>query len=294
MSFIIVTGLIVVIISLIMTLTLFRSTNIKHANRYRRKRNMTQESSINSLSSISGSDDSSIEYVKVITKGHKSEEPRPSTQFNDSYSEDADVVLGLKERVNPVEKPLSKLSNKKDTNIAKDNNITKDNHITKDYDGKKSSQEGSSSSPLIVLYLKSPKERQYGGYELLQSLLSVGLRFGKMNIFHRHENKSGQGTVLFSVASAVEPGTFDLPKMGGYSCPGLTAFLSTSKLVNPQGAFDLMLETMNQLAEDLGGDILDEKRNPLTVEKISEIRQKIRTSKGSHESLIPRDKFREG
>src|SRR5271156_1565457 len=58
----------------------------------------------------------------------------------------------------------------------------------------------------VILFLRAPAGRPYGGYELLQSLLSCGLRFGEQNIFHRYEQRMGQAVVLFSVAAATHNG----------------------------------------------------------------------------------------
>src|ERR1700734_3046861 len=33
----------------------------------------------------------------------------------------------------------------------------------------------------VILFLRAPNGQQYAGYELLQSLMAVGLRFGEMN-----------------------------------------------------------------------------------------------------------------
>jgi cell division protein ZipA len=125
----------------------------------------------------------------------------------------------------------------------------------------------------IVLTLLAKPGLPYTGYELLQALLAAGLRFGKISIFHRHEKASGQGEILFSLASAVEPGTFELNRMGSFSCLGLTLFLRLRNF--QQGnkdvmqAFDLMMETARQLADDLGGEVCDEHRQLLTEEKIN-------------------------
>ncbi len=128
---------------------------------------------------------------------------------------------------------------------------------------------------LLMLYLMAPEHQPYNGYELLQALLSAGLRYGKMQIFHRHEQKTGRGDVIFSLASATSPGTFELPKMGGFSCTGLVLFFESAKVKNPRKALEIMIDTASQLAEDLGGDILDEHRHLLTEEKISEIMNKL-------------------
>jgi len=131
-------------------------------------------------------------------------------------------------------------------------------------------------SEYVLLHVMAPSEYTYNGYELLQSLLASGLRYGDMNIFHRHETKTGRGPILFSLASVNEPGTFELPKMGNFSCPGLILFMPLKHEPDPMIAFDTMLETAKQLIEDLGGDIWDEKRQPLNMDKITQIRARIR------------------
>ncbi len=128
----------------------------------------------------------------------------------------------------------------------------------------------------LVLHVMAPLDYTYNGYELLQSLLANGLRYGEMNIFHRHETKTGRGSILFSLASVNKPGTFELPKMGSFSCPGLTLFMPLKASPDPMIAFDSMLETAKQLVEDLGGEIWDENRQVLNMDKITHMRTKIR------------------
>jgi len=129
---------------------------------------------------------------------------------------------------------------------------------------------------VIVLYLMASEGSAYAGYELLQGLLAAGMRYGKQRIFHRHEHKDGRGTVLFHCASAVEPGTFDLTKMGAFSCKGLCLFFTASSVEEPLSTFDCLLETLDQLVEDLGGQVLDEKRVLLTKDRMVKYRQQIR------------------
>jgi cell division protein ZipA len=134
----------------------------------------------------------------------------------------------------------------------------------------------SSEPKIVVLHLMSAKNQAYYGYELLQTLLSYGLRYGKRNIFHRYEQKTGRGDVMFSLASAIKPGTFDLQKMGNFSCPGLVLFMTMDDAKDPMKAFELMLETADHLVEDLGGNVLDEHRQAFTTEKMMQIRKNIR------------------
>ncbi len=128
---------------------------------------------------------------------------------------------------------------------------------------------------LIIFNLLANKDRPYVGYELLQALLAAGLRFGKMQIFHRYQQLNGGGPIIFSMASIVEPGTFELSKMGGFVCPGLVMFLRVSQQHNLVESFELMLDTAHQLVDDLGGEICDERRQVLTDEQITEIRDRV-------------------
>jgi len=131
---------------------------------------------------------------------------------------------------------------------------------------------------IVVINVLADAERPYRGYELLQVLLTAGLRYGKMGIFHRHEEISGRGAILFSLASAVEPGKFDLSAMGALSTPGLTLFMQTANTNRPAEILSLMLETAHEISHELGGALFDDKRQPLGKEKIALWQSQLRKS----------------
>jgi cell division protein ZipA len=126
-----------------------------------------------------------------------------------------------------------------------------------------------STRDIIVLYVMAPVNQPFVGYELLQAVTAAGLRFGKMDIFHYQDDEKPEN-VLFSLCSAVEPGSFDIANMGALICPGLSLFMRISAVENSKTVFNLMLETAGQLADDLAGYVCDEKRQPLTDEKLHE------------------------
>lgn len=123
-----------------------------------------------------------------------------------------------------------------------------------------------------LIHVMADQDARFAGYELLQALLANGLRYGKDKIFHRHQNKQGQGDVLFSLASVNQPGTFDLANMGQFSCPGLTLFVVFKSVRSPLLAYDLMLEAAESLADDLGGRLYDQQHRPLTPEYADHMR----------------------
>lgn len=125
-------------------------------------------------------------------------------------------------------------------------------------------------SDLVVLYIMADKAQPFSGYELLQALLSVELRFGKGNIFHRYSDNEESGEILFSVASIKEPGTFEMSKIGGFTTPGLAVFLQLGRISDPMLALETLLGTVKQLAEELGGTVKDDKHQPLKEEKIAQ------------------------
>jgi cell division protein ZipA len=118
----------------------------------------------------------------------------------------------------------------------------------------------------IILQLMAPLQRPFHGYELIQTLTSSGFHYGKMNIFH-YVDPQNKKDLLFSLASAIEPGTFDLDNIGEIICPGLCLFTSIHKAKSTVTTFDLMWETIQTLAQDLGGVLCDKQLQPINDPK---------------------------
>jgi len=126
---------------------------------------------------------------------------------------------------------------------------------------------------IIVLNVFAKPNQEFIGYELLQALLTAGLRFGEMNIFHRHQEMSGRGPIIFSLLSATEPGTFNMQHMGSYSCSGLSLFMQLTGDEEQLNHLEIILNTARQLADDLDGLVLDDKREEITANKIAQLRE---------------------
>lgn len=122
----------------------------------------------------------------------------------------------------------------------------------------------------LMFFLLAKENRQFAGYELLQTVLSSGLRFGEGHLFHRHKSNNGQGPVLCSLASATATGVFDLQNIGAFSVRGLCLFMQVSKKAEINAErFSVMLETARQLSEGLNAHLLDDQRRPLTNERLA-------------------------
>jgi cell division protein ZipA len=127
---------------------------------------------------------------------------------------------------------------------------------------------------LLVLSVVAKSGQQFGSYDLLQSIYATDMEFGDMNIFHYYGTNNGKRIPLFSLASATEPGEFDLDKIGNYFCSGLTLFTQLDNVPDPQEAFTLMLKAAEQLAEDLHGELRAGPRKPWNEQTFKEYQQK--------------------
>ena len=134
----------------------------------------------------------------------------------------------------------------------------------------------------IVLNVFSRDAKGFQGEALLEVLLGCSLRYGDMSIFHRHQSPVGEGKVLFSVANAMNPGTFKIEAMNKFSTKGLSFFFGLPGPAKPIETFDLMLQTAQFLAKRLNGELKDDKRNVLTVQTIEHYRQRIRDFERRH------------
>ncbi len=129
---------------------------------------------------------------------------------------------------------------------------------------------------ILVMHLMAPKGEQLSGRQLQEVALSVGLRYGEAKIFQRHLNEEGSGDVLFSMANLVNPGTFDLKTIDQMMTPGVTLFMALDDIADPVSAFDLMIDSVDAMAEKLGCNILDETRSSMTRQTIDHYRQRAR------------------
>lgn len=126
------------------------------------------------------------------------------------------------------------------------------------------------SSSNVMMLLLAKDNRHFAGYELLQTLLASGLRFGEGHLFHRHQLSNGEGPILCSLASATATGTFDLQNIGGFSVKGLCLFMQVSSDPHLNAErFSAMLETGRQLSEGLDALLLDDQRKPLNNERLA-------------------------
>ncbi len=137
--------------------------------------------------------------------------------------------------------------------------------------------ESSKSLPeeIISINVMAKVNGQIEGAELLEALIAFGLRFGDMNIFHRHELSSGQGPVIFSMANALNPGTFDLEAMPQIQFKGVTFFMRLSQIKKRVFVLELMLDIAKRLANQLNAELKDDTHSVLSSQTVSHYKTRI-------------------
>lgn len=127
---------------------------------------------------------------------------------------------------------------------------------------------------IVTVRLTGQGSSTFAGEALVVALRDAGLRHGKFGIFHRHDSRD-ESKVLFSVASLVEPGSFDLARLKTERYPGVSLFLALSGQVDGVAAFDDMMSTARMLAGKLGGELLDERGSRLSVQRERYLREEV-------------------
>lgn len=120
-------------------------------------------------------------------------------------------------------------------------------------------------SPRKLITLHVTAGTPVPGHAATAALEAAGFEFGHMDIYHYHDGEH----VLFSAANMVEPGTFS-----DADTPGVSLFAVLSGTGGRQ-TLDRMLDAASQLATELDGEVLDERRSALTQQTVQHLQEQI-------------------
>jgi len=281
-----------IIISLVVVLLIFsltlRNLRLRSRNKHYRANHSPELGDVDTIVTHEDFIDEIDDYIldEPITRSYAEEDPSDDENSDDDTVEIVEEIE-YENDLSYQRPPVTDSSLEKPSYYSRETQHYDKNHVTQTYSepestgsmmARKRSRRALSSpqAPINVIHVLSKQHRQFSAYELMQALSNTHMIFGEMDIFHRHQEENGEGEVLFSLASATEPGTFDMQKMRNVICKGLILLMTVSGHEENIDDFELMLTTAMQLAEDLDGDICDDKRQPLTTAKIESCRSKIR------------------
>jgi FtsZ-interacting cell division protein ZipA len=125
---------------------------------------------------------------------------------------------------------------------------------------------------IVALRLVSASGDRIDGGQLRAALEAEGMRFGKYSIFHRQR---ADGKAIYSAASLLEPGSFDLDRMDAERYPGISMFAVFPGPIEAPETFEELLATARRLADRLDVVAQDERGAPLGAQRALAIREEL-------------------
>jgi len=127
---------------------------------------------------------------------------------------------------------------------------------------------------IVTIRIVASDKKPFPGDELVLSLRGIAMRHGRFGIFHRYEGND-ENKVIFSAASLVEPGSFDLENIREQRFPGISLFMMVPGPIDGAEAFDLMIVAARALAKTLNAELLDESGSTLSIQRQRYLREEI-------------------
>ncbi|MGF1686003.1 cell division protein ZipA [Photobacterium japonica] len=113
------------------------------------------------------------------------------------------------------------------------------------------------------------------GNKLFTAFEQHNLIFGDNAVYHRHSDMAGTGPSLFCATNMVHPAHFPVGGNEQFETPGVAFYLMLPcQAGRADQSFNLMLQTVQRIADVLEADVLDHERNLITPRRITEYREK--------------------
>ncbi len=129
-------------------------------------------------------------------------------------------------------------------------------------------------SKVVTVRIMPEETRQFPAEKLVLALRGAGFQHGEFNIFHNHD-PLGSGRIRYSVASLVEPGSFDLSKLKESRYPGISLFMVLPAPEDGLALFDEMMGCAHRLEKELEGRLVDEQGSLFSVQRERYMREEV-------------------
>ena len=126
----------------------------------------------------------------------------------------------------------------------------------------------------MTLRIIARNNGSFAGDDLVLSLRGIGMRHGKFGIFHRYSGNDEDKTI-FSAASLVEPGSFDMTNLKSQKIPGISLFMVLPGPLDGTQAFDLMMVAARAVTQSLDAELLDESGSTLSIQRERYLREEV-------------------
>jgi len=125
---------------------------------------------------------------------------------------------------------------------------------------------------IVAIRVTAAHPARFDGAVLREVVTAARFTHGRYDIFHRLHS---DGRPILSLASLLEPGTFDPARMDTAAYPGIAVFTVLPGPLPATRAFDELLDTARALAHRLGGQMQDDRGAPLSVQRVFKLREEV-------------------
>jgi cell division protein ZipA len=135
-----------------------------------------------------------------------------------------------------------------------------------------------SNSKVLAVRIMPRQGEAFPAEELILALRSAGFRHGQFGIFHYHDTADDavdNTRVRFSVASLVEPGSFDLSKLSESKYSGVSIFTVLPAPEDGASLFDGMINKAREIARDIDGKLMDEQGGAFSLQRECYMREEL-------------------
>jgi cell division protein ZipA len=137
---------------------------------------------------------------------------------------------------------------------------------------------------IVSLFVAARAGEVLRGEDIVVAAEKTGLVFGHMNVFHRLVEGHPERGPIFSMASILKPGSFDMASIREMETPAIAFFLTLPAPLSALESWEKMLPTVERMGELLNGVVLDDSRNALGRQRVAHIRDDLRAYDRQHEA----------
>ncbi|WP_232428176.1 cell division protein ZipA [Photobacterium marinum] len=194
------------------------------------------------------------EGIKQVTA--EAELPQPELKEPEQM-----IVVEPTETAEPVVEPQQPISNEVIADEVAESSVEPEPVLPPDY---------------LVLNIHARNGEILTGSKLFNTLEQNNLFYGENSVYHRHAENAGTGAIIFSVTNMVHPAQFPEGGDDSFETPGIAFYLMLPCPGRADYNFNIMLQTVQRIADELGADVLDHERAMITPHRIDEYREKAK------------------
>ncbi|MGV6492039.1 cell division protein ZipA [Stenotrophomonas rhizophila] len=172
--------------------------------------------------------------------------------------------------------------------VPGDDGVTQAELGLSDVDGAAASDLGKRANQdfdkIVSLFVAARAGEQLRGEDIVVAAEKTGLVFGHMNVFHRLVEGHPERGPIFSMASIMKPGSFDMANIREMETPAIAFFLTLPAPLTALDAWEKMLPTVQRMGELLDGVVLDDSRATLGRQRVAHIRDELRAYDRQHQA----------